>query len=98
MARGTEVSTAGSVAMHSSPSTSAPLVGVMAPGSKGGIIGGPASADGSTWWQVSYNDGLARWAVQEDLVQASQSAPTVAFSAAPQLAIGMTIKATDTVY
>ena len=102
LAVGMTVQTAGSVAMHSSPSMSAPLVGAAPPGWKGGIIGGPAGADGSTWWEVSYKDGLARWAVQEDLMQASaqasQAAPTVTPSAAPQLAMGMTIKATDTVY
>ena len=88
--------------MHKSPSLIAPLVGAVAPGWKGGIIGGPASADGSTWWEVSSKGGLASWAVQEDLVQASaeasQASPTVTPSAAPQLAVGMTIKATDTVY
>ena len=81
---------------------SASLVGAVAPGSRGTIVGGPASADGSTWWKVSYKGGLASWAVQEDLMQASaqasQAAPAVTPSAAPQLAIGMTIKATDTVY
>jgi hypothetical protein len=88
--------------MHKSPSLIAPLVGAVAPGWKGGIIGGPASADGSTWWEMSSKAGLASWAVQEDLMQAgaqaSQAAPTVTPSAAPQLAIGMTIKATDTLY
>ena len=102
LAVGMTVQTTGSVAMHKSPSMSAPLAGAVAPGSKGGIVGGPASADGSTWWEVSYKDGLARWAVQEDLMQASaqasQASPTVTPSAAPQLAIGMTIKATGKVY
>src|SRR5208282_2283828 len=87
LAVGMTVQTMGSVAMHSSPSMSAPLVGAAAPGSKGGIIGGPASADGSTWWEVSYKDGLARWAVQDDLMQASaqasQASPTVTLSASP---------------
>ena len=83
LAVGMTVETAGSVAMHKSPSMSTPLVGVMAPGSKGGIIGGPASADGSTWWEVSYKDELARWAVQDDLTQASQAAPAVAHSVSP---------------
>ncbi len=87
LAVGMTLQTTGSVAMHSSPSMSAPLAGAAAPGSKGRIIGGPASADGSTWWEVSYKDGLARWAVQEDLMQASaqasQSAPTVTLSASP---------------
>ena len=99
---GMTVQIAGSVVMHSSPSTSAPLVGTAAPGSRGTIVGGPASADRSTWWEVSYKGGLASWAVQEDLMQASaqasQASPTVTPSAAPQLAINMTIKATDTVY
>src|SRR5208282_2450077 len=87
LAVGMTVQTMGSVAMHSSPSMSAPLVGAAAPGSKGGIIGGPASADGSTWWEVSYRNGLARWAVQDDLMQASaqasQAAPTVTLSGSP---------------
>ena len=102
LAVGVTVQTTGSVAMHKSPSMSAPVAGAVAPGWKGGIIGGPASGDGSTWWEVSYKGGLASWAVQEDLVQASaeasEASPTVARSAAPQLAINMTIKATDTVY
>ena len=102
LAVGVTVQTTGSVAMHKSPSMSAPVAGASAPGWKGGIIGGPASGDGSTWWEVSYKGGLASWAVQEDLVQASaeasEASPTVARSAAPQLAINMTIKATDTVY
>ena len=87
LAVGMTVQSAGPVAMHQSPSMSAPLVGAVAPGSKGGIIGGPASADGSTWWEVSYKDGLARWAVQDDLMQASAQAsvapPTVTPSASP---------------
>ena len=74
LAVGMTVQTTGSVAMHKSPSMSAPVAGAAAPGWKGGIIGGPASADGSTWWEVSSKDGLASWAVQEDLVQASAQA------------------------
>ena len=58
LAVGMTVQTAGSVAMHASPSMSAPLVGALAPGSKGTIIGGPASADGSTWWEMSSKTGL----------------------------------------
>ena len=89
LAVGMTVQTTGSVAMHKSPSMSAPLAGAAAPGWKGGIIGGPASADGSTWWEVSSKDGLANWAVQEDLVQASaeasEASPTVARSAAHSL-------------
>ena len=96
------VQTTGSVAMHKSPSMSAPVAGASAPGWKGGIIGGPASADGSTWWEVSSKDGLASWAVQEDLVQASAqasaSAPTVTLSASPRLAVGMTAAASGTIY
>ena len=80
----------------------APPVGALAPGSRGTIVAGPASADGSTWWEVSYKGGLASWAVQEDLMQASaqasQASPTVTPSAAPTLAIGMRIKAIDPVY
>jgi hypothetical protein len=71
----------------------------VAPGWKGGIIGGPASADGSTWWEVSSKGELASWAVQENLMQASaqasQAPPTVVLSAAPQLAINMTADSTS---
>src|SRR5208282_365390 len=49
LAVGMTLQTTGSVAMHSSPSMSAPLVGAVAPGSKGGRS---ASADGFTWWEV----------------------------------------------
>ena len=58
LAVGMTVQTTGSVAMHKSPSMSAPVAGAAAPGWKGGIIGGPASADGSTWWEVSPRAGL----------------------------------------
>ena len=102
LAVGMTVQTTGSVAMHKSPSMSAPLAGASAPGWKGGIIGGPASADGSTWWEVSSKDGPPNWAVQEDLMQASaqasQASPTVTPSASPQLAIGMTVTASGTIY
>src|SRR5271165_5362505 len=54
---GMTVQTTGSAAMHKSPSMSAPLVGALAPGSRGTIVGGPASADGSTWWEMSSKDG-----------------------------------------
>jgi len=84
LAVGMTLQATGSVAMHRSLSTGAPLVGVaVAPGSKGTIIGGPASVDGYTWWEVSYKGGLARWAVQDDLMQARQAAPTVTHSASP---------------
>ena len=84
---GMTVQTTGSAAMHKSPSMSAPLVGALAPGSRGTIVGGPASADGSTWWEMSSKDGSATWAVQDDLMQArahaSQAPPTVTYSASP---------------
>jgi hypothetical protein len=83
LAVGMTVQTTGSVPMHNSPSTNAAIVGVVAPGSKGTIIGGPASADGQTWWEVSTKDGLARWVAQDGLMQASQAAPTVTLSASP---------------
>jgi hypothetical protein len=83
LAVGMTVQTTGSVAMHNSPSMSAPIVVVVAPGTKGAIIGGPASSDGSTWWEVPSKSGTAAWAVQDDLMQASQAAPTVTLSASP---------------
>jgi len=82
LAVGMTVKTIGSIATHNSPSTSASLVGAEPPGAKGAIVGGPASADGYTWWEASFKDG-AKWAVQDGLMQASDTAPTVALSASP---------------
>ena len=99
LAVGMTVQAAGSVAMHASPSTSAPLVGALAPGSRGTIIGGPASADGSTWWEMSSKTSSATWAVQDELVQASaQASQADETSSAPTLAIGMTVRAKSKTY
>ena len=88
LAVGMTVQTTGSVAMRNSPSMTAPIIGVAAPGSKGAIVGGPTSADGSTWWELSSKSGPATWAPQDDLTQASDAAPTVTLSASPTSIVG----------
>ena len=88
LAVGMAVQTTGSVAMRNSPSMTAPITGVAAPGSKGAIVGGPASAEGSTWWELSSKSGPATWAPQDDLMQASDAAPTVTLSASPTSIVG----------
>ena len=86
---GMTVASTGSTYVWSTPSTSTSAIGVEALGNEGTVIGGPASANSLTWWQVSFADDLTGWAFQSGptyqngLAPASPTAPTLSFSANP---------------
>jgi hypothetical protein len=73
----------------STPSDGTKAIGVEAQGNQGTVIGGPESANGLTFWQVSFNDDLTGWTYQEGaktqsgLAVAAAAAPTLSFSASP---------------
>src|SRR5271165_1076103 len=86
---GMTVASTGTTYVWSTPSTSTSAIGVEALGNEGTVIGGPASANGLTWWQVAFADDLTGWAFQSGptyqngLAPASPTAPTLSFSANP---------------
>ena len=83
LAMGMTVATIGTLYVSSTPSSGTPSIGVEAQGSQGTIIGGPESANSTTWWKVSFDDDLTGWAYQSGLEAASPTAPTLSFSTYP---------------
>jgi hypothetical protein len=88
LAIGMTVATTGTLHVWSTPSRGMKAIGVEAQGNKGTIIGGPASANWLTWWQVSFNNDLIGWTYQSGpthigLAAASPTAPTLLLSANP---------------
>jgi hypothetical protein len=61
--------------VRSQPTTGATTVlGMEFSGSIGQITGGPVSANGYTWWNVAYTNGLAGWSIGTYMIQTT--APT----------------------
>ena len=50
--------------VRATPSTTGTIVTTEASGSRGIIIDGPQSANGYTWWRISWDNGHAGWSVQ----------------------------------
>ena len=54
-------------------------------GSLGTVIGGPTTAGGHTWWQVSYDNGISGWSISDYLLAAAaNSSPAVGMAAPAQ--------------
>ena len=50
--------------IHSTPSLSGAVLGMQSLDAQGTVIGGPATADGYTWWQVDFDTGVDGWAAE----------------------------------
>ena len=79
---GETVAATGTIYAYSTPTPNTPAIGSEWPGNQGVVIGGPAS-NGSTWWEVAFNDGLTGWVFQSAVAAVSPTAPPVSFSANP---------------
>ena len=60
-----------STVIHTGPSTSSSAVATLPAGAVGTIAAGPISADGSVWWNVTYDTGVTGWTSQEILTKES---------------------------
>src|SRR5271166_592755 len=78
---GETVAAIGTVYVDSTPA-SPPAIGSEWPGNQGVVIAGPVS-NGTTWWEVAFNDGLTGWVAQGGVAAVSPTAPPVSFSANP---------------
>nr|MBA2247619.1 SH3 domain-containing protein [Chloroflexia bacterium] len=63
-----------SLNLRSSASTSASRIATLAAGTTGTVVGGPASANGYTWWQLRTSAGTG-WAVENWLTRATATTP-----------------------
>ena len=82
LALGMIVASTGTTYVFSTPSKSPPTIGDEAQGNQGTVVGGPAS-NGSTWWQVVFDDDLTGWTNQSALAAVSPTAPTLMIGANP---------------
>jgi len=56
--------------VRTNPGTSGSKISTMAAGSTGTVLEGPISADGYTWWRISYADGTTGWSADDWLESA----------------------------
>ncbi len=70
---GVAVNTISTVNVRSYPGTSALIKTTAVLGTSATIIGGPVSANGYTWWQVSLSNGTTGWSVSNYLSTGSAS-------------------------
>jgi hypothetical protein len=61
---GDRVQTTSNLNVRTCASLSCTTIATEPTGAKGTIIGGPQNADGYTWWQIRYDDGITGWSVQ----------------------------------
>jgi uncharacterized protein YraI len=54
--------------VRSTPSTSGSLVTTESSGARGIVIGGPQSANGFIWYQITWDNGYSGWSVQDYLI------------------------------
>ena len=50
--------------VRTEPGTSGSKITTMAAGSTGTVLDGPVSAEGYTWWKISYDDGTTGWSAE----------------------------------
>ena len=82
---GSRVVTTANLNVRSSASAGATKLGTESPGSLGTVIGGPTTAGGHTWWQVSYDNGISGWSISDYLLAAAaNSSPAVGMAAPVQ--------------
>ena len=82
LAIGMTVAATATVHPTPAPMQGAPVIGDEAAGSRGTVVGGPAS-NGYTWWQVAFDDDLTGWISQANVAAVSPTAPTLSFRANP---------------
>jgi hypothetical protein len=56
--------------VRTEPGTSGSKITTMAAGSTGTVLDGPVSAEGYTWWKISYDDGITGWSADNWLESA----------------------------
>ncbi len=61
--------------LRSQPSTSGSVVATLPTNTQGQVVGGPTTATGYTWWQISTTAGTG-WAVRDFLTKVSVAPPT----------------------
>jgi uncharacterized protein YgiM (DUF1202 family) len=71
LAKGAKVTVLDVLNVRSAASTGALIAGAENTGSTGTVVSGPAAANGYTWWEINYDDGLSGWSVGNYL-QAAQ--------------------------
>ena len=57
--------------VRTEPGTSGSKITTMAAGSTGTVLEGPVSAEGYTWWRISYDDGTTGWSADNWLEKSS---------------------------
>lgn len=72
-----------SLNVRSSPTTTATVVGTEPSGATAVVVGGPVSADGFTWWNLDYANGLSGWSVSNYLTWAQAPSPSPVPSPTP---------------
>ena len=75
---GQQVQTTSNLNVRAAPTTSGTLLGTQPSGSVGTVAGGPTTADGYVWWNITYSSGVSGWSVQDYLVAVSTPTPTPA--------------------
>ncbi|MDO8536639.1 MAG: Ig-like domain-containing protein [bacterium] len=60
-----------SLYVRADPSVSAPIVGGELDGTSGTILSGPIFADGYSWWQLRFADGIVGWAIESSFIDIS---------------------------
>src|SRR5512144_941892 len=70
---GSRVKATRDLAVRTTASTSAKLLNTEPVESRGTVVGGPTSANGFIWWQVSYDSGSTGWTDGADLAAVTPS-------------------------
>lgn len=68
--------------LRSAPTTSGSVLATMSVGTTGAVIGGPRTANGYIWWQVTLTSGTTGWCIENWLVETeggSEPPPTGKF-------------------
>ena len=75
----------GPLNVRATASLTGTLLGTEATGALGTVAGGPTASGGYSWWNVSFDNALTGWSVEDYLVKytAPPSAPTITLSAFP---------------
>jgi len=83
-----------SLNLRTSASTSASRIATLAPGTTGTVVGGPASANGYTWWQLRTSAGTG-WAVENWLAKTTTTPPPPPPPTSAKFVINDIVRATE---
>ncbi len=79
--------------LRATPSTSGSVLLTMSAGATGSVVGGPRSAGGYTWWQVTLSSGTTGWCIENWLVETSGT--TTPPPSSGKFDIGDTVRVTE---